>query len=292
VRLGPRLLLLSLAALLVRSTASSTPGSTELRIITSPEGAEVFIGNVLLGVTPRSGLKVVTQAAGAITCTIRKEGYVPVERIVSFERGAPTSMVLRVTLEPMPSQTEGAPGAVAASASAPASGPPAPETAARTSRATPRVPPPAAPAKAGASHKGLMLGAVGGAAAAGAGVAVASKRNGTTGGGASSPAAATFSGTYSGSVQDSLGGGGPVNLTLTHSTNYVTGTWHGPEPVWRALNGTVSSAGAMAATLLPSANTACPFSLSASVAGDRLTGTFTSFNCPVPLRGTVDLTRH
>jgi hypothetical protein len=274
---------LSLAAVLAGSPGSPAPASTALRIITEPEGAEVFIGNVRLGVTPQSGFKLVAQAAGTITCTIRKEGYVTVERSVTIEPGASQPLVLRIRLEPSPA----APRAAVAppDASKARTGPPAPRKtgAAPTATATPSGP-------SQGSHKGLILGAVGSAAAAGAGVAVASKRHGSAPAALPGPSAATLSGTYSGTVQDSRGGGGPVTLTLTHSTSYVTGTWHGPEPVWRALNGTVSG-GAIAATLLPSVSTACPYSLAAHAAGNRITGTFSSFNCSVPVSGTVDLTR-
>ena len=244
----------------------------------------MFIGNVRLGVTPRSGFKLVAQAAGTISCTIRKEGYVTVERSVTIEPGASQPLVLRIRLEPAPA----APLAAAAppDAAKARTGPPAPRKTAAAPTATATS---SGPSKQG-SHKGLILGAAGSAAAAGAGVAVASKRNGAAPAALPGPSAATLSGTYSGTVQDSRGGGGPVTLTLTHSTSYVTGTWHGPEPVWRALNGTVSG-GAIAATLLPSLNTACPYSLAAHAAGNRITGTFTSFNCPVPVSGTVDLTR-
>jgi PEGA domain len=285
-----RLLPLSLVAALVRSAAWPAPAPTVLRIITEPEGAEVFIGNVRLGVTPRSGLKVVTQAAGTIICTIRKEGYAPVERSVTFERDARAPLVLRVQLEPATSRTAAAPAESekalrVPSATAPAPAEPAPGPRSRSSS----VVAPSPRSKQG-SHKGLILGAVGSAVAGGAGVAVASKRGGTTAASANDPAAATLSGNYTGNVQDSRGGGGAVTLTLTHSTSYVTGTWHGPEPVWRALNGTVNG-GVIAATLLPSQSTACPYSLSATVVGSRITGMFSSFNCPAPVSGTVDLTR-
>jgi hypothetical protein len=270
-------------AVLAGGPAWAAPIATEVRIVTEPEGAEVFVGGARLGVAPRGGFRLVARAAGRITFSIRKDGYLPVERSVTVEGRETGPVVVRVRLEPVPAAEAAAPApSGAAKARTPPAGPAPPRTATATS------PPPRSSAKGG-SHKGLILGVIGGAAAAGAGVAAVANRN--TGAPSSTTAAPpTLSGTYSGSVQDSRGAGGPVTLVLTHATPYVTGTWHGPEPVWRALNGTVTG-NAIAGTLLPSASTACPFRLSATVSGDRMTGTFSSFECASPVSGTLDLTR-
>jgi hypothetical protein len=288
VRLVLHRLSFCLAACWAGSVAGSAPAHTEVRIITEPEGAEVFIGNVRLGVAPRGGFRLVADAAGTITYTIRKDGFVPVERRVTLSRGGPNPMIVRVHLEP--AAPGGEPPAVAAP-DTPAPAASLPRSPGQGAPSPPRAQPAAASStRGGGSHKGLLLGGIGAAAAAGAGAAVASNRGGDAAGGGATGSAATLSGDYSGTVQDSRGGGGAVNVTLTHSTAYITGTWRGPEPVWRALNGTVSG-GAIAATLLPSVATACPYSLAATASGDRISGTFTSFSCATPVSGTVDLTR-
>ena len=275
MRVALRPLALGVSVLLLHSTAGSAPTSTDVRIITEPEGAEVFIGNVRLGVTPRHGLRLIADAAGTITCTIRKEGYVPVERTITIERGAagPVTVVVRLEpagSEPKPSDARPTPP------KAPGAGPPT----------RPETPIPRSEGAKGGSHTRLILGAVGGAAAVGVGVAVLPDR----GGSASPPSAPTLAGTYVGTAQDSAGGTGSVTIALTHSGSYVTGTWRGAEPWWRALNGTVNGS-AINATLLPSVPNACPYNLSATVAGNRITGTYTSFNCAIGVTGAVDVTK-
>ena len=229
--------------------------------------------------TPRQGLHLVADAAGAITCTIRKDGYAPVKKTITVERGAARAMTVVVRLEPAAREAQGAvagPSAPAKTlAASPATGPSAPVTESKPEK--------------GGSHTRLILGAVGGAVVVGAGATVLADRGGSTT--SATPSTSTLAGTYVGSAQDTAGGTGSLTIVLSHSGSYVTGSWRGAEPGWRALNGTVTG-GAIAATLLPSVSTACPYALSATVSGNHLTGTYASFNCPVPVNGAVDATRH
>jgi hypothetical protein len=277
LRAALRSLAFAVPALLLPATAGPAPAPTDVRIVTEPEGAEVFIGNVLLGVTPRQGLRLAAEAAGSITCTIRKDGYVPATKTITIERGAVRTMTVVVRLEPAGPES-------AATDAKPAP----PQTVAAGPPTRPATPIPAPEPAKGGSHTRLILGAIGGAAVVGAGAAVLSDRGASTS--TATPSSSTLAGTYLGTAQDTAGGNGGLTIVLTHSGTYVTGTWRGAEPWWRALNGTVNG-GAIAATLLPSASTACPYTLTASVSGDHFTGTYTSFNCPVPVTGAVDATR-
>lgn len=232
-----------------------------------------------LGVTSRQGLYVVADAAGSIICTIRKDGYVPVTKTIGVERGGPRTMTVVVRLEPAVPKAQ---AAVAGPASPP-------KTVAARPPAEPTAPVAVSKPAKGGSHARLILGAVGGAAAVGAGVAALSNPGSSTS--AATPSASTLAGTYVGSAQDTAGGTGSLTLVLTHSGSYVTGSWRGAEPGWRALNGTTDG-GAISATLLPSVPTACPYNLTATVSGNHFTGNYTSFNCPTPVSGAVDLARH
>jgi hypothetical protein len=277
LRADCRSLAFAVSALLLSSSAMSSPAPTEARIITEPEGAEVLIGDVLLGVTTRYGLRLTAEAAGTITFTVRKVGYVPVEKTITIERGATRPVIVVVRLEPSGSE----PKAPHVEATPPKTVGPSPPT----KVASPR--PASEPAKGG-SHTGLILGAIGGAAAVGVGAATL-----TNGGGSSptsTPSAPTLAGTYVGTAQDSARGTGSLTIALTHSGSYVTGTWRGAEIGWRALNGTTDGS-LVNATLLPSVPTACPYNLTASVSGNRMTGTYVSFNCAFPVTGAVDVTR-
>jgi len=197
------------------------------------------------------------------------------EKTITIERGAAGTVTVVVRLEPTgpdPKPPDARPAA-----------PGAPEVRPPTK---PGAAPPRTERAQGGSLTRLILGAVGGAAAVGGGVVVLSNR----GDSAATPSAPTLAGNYVGTAQDGAGGTGSVTLALTHSGSYVTGTWRGPEAWWRALNGTFNGS-AINGTLLPSVSSACPYNLTANVAGNRITGTYTSASCAVAVSGTVDLSK-
>src|SRR5262249_2797482 len=83
---------------------------SEVRIITQPEGADVWVGIVHLGTTTREGLLVLFEKPATAIFTIRKAGYVTVEKTVrvtplwelpygSLERRPPPVIV--VPLQPV-----------------------------------------------------------------------------------------------------------------------------------------------------------------------------------------------
>ena len=82
----------------------------EVRIITEPEGADVWVFSLHLGTTTREGLRLLLEKPATVTFTIRKRGYVTVERTVriippwelpywSWTRRPPTVVV--VPLQPL-----------------------------------------------------------------------------------------------------------------------------------------------------------------------------------------------
>src|SRR5688500_10143564 len=71
-------------------------------IVTEPEGARVSLGDVPLGVTSSSGLRLAGLEPGDYTYSIRKDGHVAVERAVRVSAGSePTTVVVR--LQKLPS---------------------------------------------------------------------------------------------------------------------------------------------------------------------------------------------
>lgn len=128
-----------LAASMCLVSAVVWAAQPEVRIVTDPEGAEVWQGTLLLGTTTRGGLRLLDVPPGTVTFSIRKPGFASAERTIRVE-GNDEPITLFVRLVPV-----SAPEAIT----------------------------PAPPSSKGGSHAGLVLGIVGGVAAAGAGVALA-----------------------------------------------------------------------------------------------------------------------
>jgi hypothetical protein len=57
-----------------------------------------------------------------------------------------------------------------------------------------------------------------------------------------------------------------------------------------SLSGTVTGS-SLSVTLSPSDPLTCPFQVTATVNGNRITGTYAAFNCTVALSGSISLTR-
>jgi hypothetical protein len=112
----------------------------------------------------------------------------------------------------------------------------------------------------------------------------------------------TFTGTWSGTINDSVSGLGTARLILTQTGAGVTGTFTTTYPN-TALNraGTASgtATGATAAIFLtPSAVTVCSASLtlsgtmgaSVTLTASKMTGTYSALGCTTATSGTLDLT--
>lgn len=96
--LGPILLL-----------AFATPGlAAEVRIVTIPEGAEVWLEDVRLGTTGQDGLRLVGIATGTYKYSIRKARYSPAERTIQVQTADDTVTVV-VRLQRRSDSTEDVP---------------------------------------------------------------------------------------------------------------------------------------------------------------------------------------
>lgn len=114
-------------------------------------------------------------------------------------------------------------------------------------------------------------------------------------GGSTSPSPVSVSGTWTGSVASNRVGAGVATVTLNQSGSSLTGTWAAafPDPSNNdsgSLSGTVSGSG-ISATLTSSVPGACPYSFTATVNGNQMSGTYATFNCTVAAGGNINLTR-
>lgn len=68
--------------------------AAEVRIVTIPDGAEVWLEGVRLGVTGKTGLRLVGTATGTYKYSIRKTGFASVERAVQVQSAEETVTVV------------------------------------------------------------------------------------------------------------------------------------------------------------------------------------------------------
>ena len=115
-----------------------------------------------------------------------------------------------------------------------------------------------------------------------------------------------LTGTWTGTVQDSLAGRGTLLLTLSHVNTQLTGTWQITFPEAQINNGGTLSGTAsnrltgrpsdLLITMVwsPAQATACSFTVEAMLDNndeDHFTGTYTPLNCTRPESGSLDVTR-
>ena len=106
----------------------------------------------------------------------------------------------------------------------------------------------------------------------------------------------SLSGTYVGTIQDSVVGAGTVRITLSQTGSTLSGTWQMTfaNPNFTnsgSLSGTVSGQ-SITLTLTPSNPTTCPFNVTATMMGaNRFVGTYAAFNCGDTVAGSLDVTR-
>lgn len=104
-----------------------------------------------------------------------------------------------------------------------------------------------------------------------------------------------LTGTWSGTLTDSVVGAGTVRLTIAQSGQSLTGSWGSTfsDPTFNnsgTLTGTFSGSAATI-TLSPSSPTTCPFFVTATVSGSAMTGTYAAINCTVAVSGSVSVTK-
>src|SRR5262245_33698009 len=110
-----------------------------------------------------------------------------------------------------------------------------------------------------------------------------------------------LTGTWTGTLQDSLAGRGTVVLNISQANQQLSGTWQSTFPDPRNNNGgTLSGTGPakdLLITMVWSATQpgACSFTVTAMLDNndeDHFTGTYTPFNCTQPESGSLDVMRH
>lgn len=111
-----------------------------------------------------------------------------------------------------------------------------------------------------------------------------------------SPADANVSGTWSGNSSNSFGVG-TFTATISQSSQTLSGTWSGVFNDSRLNNsGTLSGAktgSSVQVTLLSSSPANCPYAFTGTLSTTTsITGTYATFNCTIPIGGSLTLTKH
>lgn len=109
----------------------------------------------------------------------------------------------------------------------------------------------------------------------------------------------TLTGTWTGTIQDSIAGTGAILLTISQRDAQLSGTWQFTfaDPT-NNNGGTLSGTGgnpAIALVLSTSQPQSCSFTVAANRDEDNeehFTGTYATFNCARTQSGSLDVTRH
>lgn len=113
---------------------------------------------------------------------------------------------------------------------------------------------------------------------------------GSSGGGSAS---FDYSGTWTGTIQDSVAGQGNVTLTMTQNGDDLAGTWE--STFAEGTNGGsavgVVNGNEVVLELHPSQATACPYNVVATRSGDTLSGNYSAFNCTANVTGTLTISK-
>jgi hypothetical protein len=103
----------------------------------------------------------------------------------------------------------------------------------------------------------------------------------------------SYSGTWSGSMNDSFAGAGITTMTISQSGSNFVGTW---QATFVGLNNGGTLAGVVNGNevlveLYPSNPSACPFAVVAQRSGTTLAGTYAAFDCTATVTGTVSVAK-
>jgi hypothetical protein len=109
------------------------------------------------------------------------------------------------------------------------------------------------------------------------------------------PTGPDITGTWTGTLNDSLAGVGTVRLTIIQSGSRLSGTWASTfqDPTFSnsgTLTGTYSGTSATI-TLTPGGQGACPFRVTATPTATAITGTYAAVNCQIAIGGSVTVTK-
>ena len=110
-----------------------------------------------------------------------------------------------------------------------------------------------------------------------------------TGGGSSF----SYSGTWVGTIADSVAGPGTVTATMSQSGSNLVGTW---QSTFAAGSNGGTLAGQVRTNdvlieLYPSNPMYCPYAVVGNRSGGTLSGTYAAFNCSMVITGTLNITK-
>lgn len=104
-----------------------------------------------------------------------------------------------------------------------------------------------------------------------------------------------YSGSWAGSIQDSVAGTGSVTASMTQSGTDFVGTWAADFAGTQYDNGGslygIINNESVVIDLQPSNSMACPFDVVANRSGSTLSGNYSAYNCSVTVTGTLSITK-
>jgi hypothetical protein len=109
----------------------------------------------------------------------------------------------------------------------------------------------------------------------------------------SDTASASVDGTWVGTTSDNLLAAGNIRATISQSGASLSGTWastNSSNTNGGMLSGSVNGS-SVSVTLTPSIATTCPLSVTATVNGSQMTGTYAAASCTVVVKGSITLTK-
>lgn len=101
-----------------------------------------------------------------------------------------------------------------------------------------------------------------------------------------------YSGSYAGTINNSVTGAGSVNFSISQSEDRLAGTWQASFSADGSNGGSlfgIVNGDSLILELYPSIPTACPFNAVVNRNGDTLNGSYSAFNCSVAGTGTVEV---
>jgi hypothetical protein len=104
---------------------------------------------------------------------------------------------------------------------------------------------------------------------------------------------AGLDGTWVGTTSDNLVPAGNIRLTMVQASASLSGTWVSTSTNTTSggmLSGSVNGTSVLA-TLTPSTSASCPLSVTATVTGTQMSGTYTAVNCTAAVTGSITLTK-
>jgi hypothetical protein len=107
--------------------------------------------------------------------------------------------------------------------------------------------------------------------------------------GGSGGATKSLSGSWAGTINDSMAGQGTVTASISQSGNNIVGTWQATFPDLvngGTLEGYVNG-NSVVFSLYPSNSNACPYNVVTNWSGNILSGNYSAFNCTATITGTL-----